>query len=216
MLRHLLLDLDETLYSAETGLWPAIRERINLFMIERLQLPPAEVPALRHRYYEQYGTSLMGLQNDFQVDAAEYLAFVHDLPLAQYLQPDSALNAMLARVPLQKSVFTNADAAHAQRVLAHLGIAQHITHIIDITALDFISKPAPGAYARALEIVGARAAECAYADDALRNLIPARALGMTTIHVGHAPENLNGADYHVPTVHGLERVLASLIGHGHF
>ena len=212
MLHHLLLDLDETLYGPETGLWPAIRERINLYMIERLHLPPAEVPALRHQYYAQYGTSLMGLQHDFHVDAADYLAFVHDLPLADYLAPDAALDGMLARLPLQKSIFTNADAAHAQRVMERLGVARHFARIIDITALDFINKPAPGAYARALEILGAPAAVCVYADDSPRNLLPARALGMTTIHVGHAPENLNGADYHVPRVHGIERIVAGLMG----
>lgn len=214
MLRQLLLDLDETLYGPETGLWPAIRERINLYMIERLHLPPEQVPALRHSYYSQFGTSLTGLQRDFNVDAAEYLAFVHDLPLEQYLQPDAALNGMLARLPLKKAIFTNADAAHAQRVLARLGIARHFTHIVDITALNFINKPDLGAYARALEMVGAQAHECVYADDALRNLIPAKALGMTTVHVGTPPAELNGADYHIASVHGLERVLAELMVSG--
>ena len=41
----LLFDLDDTLYAAECGLWPAIGQRITQYMIERLGLPPASVGA---------------------------------------------------------------------------------------------------------------------------------------------------------------------------
>jgi putative hydrolase of the HAD superfamily len=213
MLRHLLLDLDDTLYPSSTGLWHAIGERINLYMVERLGLDPAEAPALRHRYFDAFGTTLNGLRHDFHIDPDDYLAFVHDLPLDHYLRPDPALNAMLARLPLAKTTFTNADAAHARRVLECLGVARHFTRIVDIHALDFVNKPEPGAYTRALELIGAQAAECVFVDDSRRNLLPARALGMLTVLVGQARGPApDGVDYAIPTVLGLERILAGLIG----
>ena len=211
MLRYALFDLDDTLYSSGTGLWDAIGERIHRYMIERLGLNPAEAPALRHRYFDAFGTTLNGLRHDFNVDPEDYLAFVHDLPLEQYLQPDPALNAMLARLPLTKVIFTNSDMPHARRVLERLGVARHFKQIVDIHALAFVNKPEPGAYARALELLSAKAAECIFVEDSRRNLLPARALGMLTVLVGHAP-SADGVDYTIPDVLGLERIVGGLVG----
>ena len=46
MLRFALFDLDDTLYAAATGLWPAIGRRIELFMVERLGLPAGSLDGL--------------------------------------------------------------------------------------------------------------------------------------------------------------------------
>lgn len=181
MLTHVIFDLDDTLYPQDNGLWAAIGDRINLYMIERLGLPPDEVDARRDRYFRAFGTTLNGLLRDFHIDPADYLDFAHDLPLEKFLHPDAGLDAMLAALPLRKSIFTNADAAHARRVLGHLGIARHFDTIVDIWALNFVNKPQPGAYQVVLAALSAQAADCALVEDSLRNLRPARALGMTTI-----------------------------------
>lgn len=216
MLRYFLCDLDETLYGPETGLWTALRDRINTYMIDRLGLAPDTVPALRESYYRRYGTSLTGLQHDYQVDARDYLDYVHDLPLADYLQPSPALSGMLARLPLQKIIFTNADAPHAQRVLQQLGITRHFSRIIDIYTLEFVNKPRPEAYSRALRLIGAEASECLFADDAWRNLLPARELGMLTVLVNsESSAPANSVDYHIPNILNLERVVAGLFGQVH-
>ncbi len=207
MLRVALIDLDDTLYGPETGLWPAIGLRIERFMIEAMGLAAGTVPALRRRYFETYGTTLNGLVAEHGIDPAEYLKYVHDLPLERFLSPSPALDEMLARMPLTKAIFTNADAAHARRVLAQLGVAGHFDTIVDIAALDYQCKPEPAAYARALAMVGAAADECLYADDSLRNLIPARALGMTTVLVG--PQPAHGVDFAIPSILELEQVLAA-------
>lgn len=216
MLRYLLFDLDETLYTPGTGLWEAIGQRINLYMMERLGLSERDASTLRTRYRQQYGIALTGLIADFAINPDEYLNFVHDLPIAQYLQPDMVLNAMLARLPLPKAILTNSDAAHSGRVLAQLGIARHFTHVIDVRALEFIHhKPKPEAYQRAAQIVGVRPDECVFIDDLPNNLAPARTEGMVTIHVthgranGHLPE---GVDYQTDSVLGVERIVAGLIG----
>lgn len=211
MLRFALFDLDDTLYPPGAGLWPAIGERINLYMIERLGLKPDEVPLLRDRYFNSFGTTLNGLRHNFNVDPEDYLAFVHDLPLERYLRPDPALNGMLARLPLTKVIFTNSDAPHVRRVLDHLGVGCHFQHIIDIHALDFINKPDPRAYTRAVELIAAQPGECVFAEDSRRNLLPARALGMLTVLVNEAGSQ-DGVDYQIPNILDLERILAGLIG----
>ncbi len=215
MLRHLLFDLDETLYTPGTGLWEAIGDRITSYMTERLGLAPALAVELRARYRQQYGVALNGLLADYQISVEDYLAYVHDLPIDQYLQPDPALNAMLARLPLSKAILTNSDAAHVGRVLNRLGIARHFPVVIDIRALALVNKPQPEAYQRALARLGARAAECLFIDDLPQNLAPAQALGMITVHIAHGRGNGQpppGADYVLDEVLGLERLVASLIG----
>jgi len=215
MLRIAFFDLDDTLYPASSGLWDAIGERITQYMIERVGLPPARVGALRDQYFKVYGTTLSGLRLEHGVDADDYLAYVHALPLADYLQPNPALGGMLARLPMTKVIFTNADAAHAQRVLQHLEIGRHFARIVDIRALGFVGKPDPQAYTAALALAGARGAECLFVDDAARNLLPARASGMLTVLVNGKEQHRRpppGADYVVGDVLGLERIVASVRG----
>lgn len=210
MFRFGLFDLDDTLYPAHSGLWPAIGDRIDRYLVERVGLPAAGVRQQRQLWFETFGTTLNGLRAEHPIDPADYLAFVHDLPLADYLQSNPALDAMLKRLPVEKIIFTNADAAHAERVLALLGIAHHFTGIIDIQALAFTNKPDPRAYRFVLDHLGAAGAECFFVDDAPRNLQPARLLGMTTVLVSPAPvtARLARVDYVIDDILGLEAALA--------
>jgi putative hydrolase of the HAD superfamily len=209
-----LLDLDDTLYASQCGLWAAIGERIDRYMVERLGMTAGTTMAQRKHYLETYGTTLNGLRREYAVDADDFLRFVHDVPLPRYLSANSALDAMLTRLPLTKVIFTNADAAHAQRVLDCLGIARHFEHIIDIHALAFINKPDVRAYERALALLGARPDQCVFVDDAARNLQPAHQLGLLTVLVrpeasAPLPE---GVDYQIEAIMGLEGVLAQVWG----
>lgn len=182
---NLFFDLDDTLYPADNGLWSQIRQRMNAYMLERMRLPAEEIPIIRHNFFEQYGTTLRGLQIHYQVDADDYLAYVHDLPIDEILQPDPELRALLLSLPQKKWVLTNADANHARRVINRLGLEGCFQGIIDIRALNFICKPDPRAYQIAMQIAGeTNAKRCVYVDDSPRNLAPAAAMGMFTILVG--------------------------------
>ena len=68
MLKFALFDLDDTLYAAQCGLWAAIGERIDLFMVERLGLAPDSVVAQRRHYLETFGTTLNGLRREHALD----------------------------------------------------------------------------------------------------------------------------------------------------
>ena len=210
MLRYVWFDLDDTLYPSTSGLWHAIGERINRYMVERLGMDEGVVLARREHYFKTFGTTLNGLRRDFEVDTDDYLAFVHDLPLAEYIQPDLALNEMLLRLPLAKIIFTNADLSHALRVLERLGVTNHFERIVDIRAMEFVNKPNEGAYLRTFEMLGATAEECVLVEDSPRNLHTARSLGMRTVLVQPSGEQ-DGADYHIETVLGIEAVLAELL-----
>jgi len=206
----LFFDLDDTLYPSSTGLWNAIRDRMSLYMHERLGLAWEEIPKLRRHYLETYGTTLRGLQRFYQVDTEEYLAFVHDIPLDQYLRPEPAVRTMLLGLPQKKWIFTNADADHARRVLAVLDLEGCFQGLIDVRALNFLSKPEKETYYRALTLAGApEPGQCVLLDDSPRNLDPAREIGFTTVLISHEVDD-NAADFSIPRLTDLRRVLPVL------
>ena len=208
-LRYLILDLDDTLYPRGSGLMDLISERIGRYMVERLGFPPDQAEALRQRYYARYGTTLRGLMEEYGIDPEDYLAYVHDVPLEAYLQPNPALDRMLGRIPLTKVIFTNASEEHARRVIERLGVAHHFPIILDVRRLGYRNKPDLEAYRRILQHLNAQGPECIFVDDSVRNLRPARALGMITILVDGHPAD--GADFHVPDILGIEPVVRRLL-----
>ncbi len=208
-LRYLILDLDDTLYPRQSGLMDLISERIGRYMVERMGFPPDQAEVLRQRYYAQYGTTLRGLMEEYHIDPEDYLAYVHEVPLDAYIQPNPALDRMLGRIPLTKVIFTNASEEHARRVLDRLGVAHHFPIILDVRRLEYFNKPDPEAYRRILQYLRARGPECIFVDDSARNLRPARALGMITILVDSHPED--EVDFHVPDILGIEPVIQRLL-----
>ncbi len=210
MIDTIFFDLDDTLYPNTSGLWQAIRMRINLYMKERLDLPDGDIPNLRRFYFETYGTTLRGLQIHNHVDPLDYLAYVHDLPLHEYLAPAPQLRRLLMSLPQRRWIFTNADAAHAGRVLQALGLVDCFQGIIDILAMDFACKPEKEAFEMALQIAGeSNPAHCMLIDDSLRNLIAAQRLGFTTVLVGGEYPTTNTMLY-VPDLLSLRSVAPEL------
>ncbi len=179
------IDLDETLYPKSNGVWKSISTRINKFIVDSLQVSLEEAVGIRRRYLAQYGTTLMGLRVDYDIDPYEYLDFVHNIPLEGILLPDPALRQMLEKISATKIIFTNASTAHASRILKHLEIEELFDQVIDIVALDFHNKPQPESYRRAITLAGiSDPIKCVMVDDREENLLPANKLHMTTVLVG--------------------------------
>jgi pyrimidine 5'-nucleotidase len=183
--RTLFLDLDDTLYPRDSGVWEAISARILGFMIERLSFSEEQARSVRMDFVERYGTTLKGLMRHFEVDPREYMRFVHDLPIRRMIRKDPHLAQMLAALPQAKWILTNADQAHAGRVLEALGIESLLEGVIDFFDLAPHSKPEREAFQRAMQIARAsEAAACVLVDDQPRNLAAAQQLGMTVVLVG--------------------------------
>lgn len=183
-------DLDDTLYPALTGLWLAIKERMNVYMRDRMGFDPAEIPTVREKYFREYGTTLRGLQANHQINVDDFLAFVHDLPLRDYLTPDPTLRPVIASIPTRKWIFTNADASHARRVLAALELDGLFDGIVDVNAVAPYCKPMPESFRIAMESAGETdPARCVMIDDLPRTTRAAREFGMYGILYGQdAPQ----------------------------
>ena len=181
----IFFDLDDTLYPASTGLWHAIKERMTIYMRDRMRFEPAEIPSLREKYYLQYGTTLRGLQANHEIDVEDYLAFVHDLPLSDYIRPNPALCEVIASLGTRNLVFTNADAAHARRVLKALELDDCFENIVDVNAVAPYCKPMPESFQIALQMAGENDPRCCVmVDDLPRTTKAAREAGLFGILYG--------------------------------
>ncbi len=178
-------DLDDTLYPQNAGVWEQIGKRINLYLSERMGFRMEDVVKIREKYFREFGTTLRGLQANHHVDMDDYLAFVHDVPLHLYLQPNPALRTALESISGRKFIFTNADSNHAGRVIAAVGLQGLFSGIIDVHTIAPYCKPMPESFQLALEKAGRPDPQtCVLLDDQARITRAARLLGMYTILVG--------------------------------
>ncbi|MGB9775978.1 MAG: pyrimidine 5'-nucleotidase [Anaerolineae bacterium] len=211
---YAVFDLDETLYPTSAGLMQDVARRITDWLQRHLGLGVEEAAHLREVYIHRYGTTLAGLlaEHREKVEVEDYLAYVHDVPVEDYLRPDPALRAMLTGIPLRRVVFTNSSAEHSARVLNALGIADLFERVVDIRALNFVHKPQRGAYERLLALLSAPGPACILIDDRAVNLQPAKALGMTTVLVNGSPQD--GVDFVVGDVLEVGPLIRRLLGDG--
>lgn len=181
----LFFDLDDTLYPASSGLWSAIKDRMNLYMLERLGISEKDVPVLREQYFKMYGTTLRGLQERHNVDKDDFLAFVHDLPIKDYLTPNPILRDVIASLPTRKLIFTNADIPHARRVLAALQLDDLFETVVDVNAVAPYCKPMPESFAIAMDLADEPdPRKCVMIDDLPRTTRAALNVGMASLLYG--------------------------------
>jgi len=181
----IFFDLDDTLYPASTGLWHAIKERMNIYMRDRMGFDPAEIPVVREKYFLQYGTTLRGLQANHDIDVQDFLAFVHDLPLSDYIQPNPELCEVIASLGTRNLIFTNADAAHARRVLKALKLDNCFENVVDVNAVAPYCKPMPESFQIAMRMAGeSDPSRCVMIDDLPRTTLAAREAGWYSILFG--------------------------------
>ncbi len=175
-----IFDLDNTLYRADNGIFAQIESRMTDYVTALLELPRDQARVRQKDLYRQYGTTLNGLMREHEVDAEDYLRFVHDIDLGE-LGPDAELCAALEKLPGRRFVFTNGCRDHAMRILDRLEMAHLFDAVWDIRTINFTPKPHRDAYASVVNASGVEPAKSAMFEDLARNLVPARALGMTTI-----------------------------------
>ncbi len=178
-----IFDLDNTLYPPGTEFIALMEKRMTDFVVRETGLPRDEARALQKRYLHEHGATLAGLMAHHGVPPEPFLTEVHDVSI-ESLSPDAALREGIARLPGRRLVFTNGDARHAERVLAHLQLGELFEDVFHIAASDYIPKPRPEAFERMISRHQVDPRRSAFFEDSERNLKPAAEIGMTTVLVG--------------------------------
>ena len=192
-----IFDLDNSLYPASCNLFELIDQRMGAYIQRLLGVDAVEAHRVQKGYFHAHGTTLAGLMAEHGVAPRDFLDFVHDIDLAR-LTADPILVAALDRLPGRKFVFTNADETYAGRVLQRLGLANAFDGMHDIHAMDYVPKPHPTAYQAICDRHRIDPRRALFADDMVRNLAPAKAIGMTTLWVDNGSEQ--GPEAHLPEI----------------
>jgi putative hydrolase of the HAD superfamily len=192
-IRDWIFDLDNCLYPASTGLFSLIDERMGKYIERLLDCDSEEAKRVQKAHFHAHGTTLAGLMKEHDIDPRDFLEDVHDIPLDR-IQADERLARLLPRLPGRRFVFTNGDAPYARRVLEAIGVHSHFDDLHDIHASGLRPKPDPHGYALLCERFGIDPAQALLADDMVKNLQPAKALGMTTVWVDNGSEQA-GSEY---------------------
>ncbi|KQM91071.1 MULTISPECIES: pyrimidine 5'-nucleotidase [Sphingomonas] len=191
--RNWIFDLDNTLYPASADLFSQVDARMTGFIQDLLGLEHDEARRVQKGYFHNHGTTLSGLMTEHHVDPHAFLAHVHDIEM-DVLEHDAPLVAAIAKLPGRKLIFTNGDTPYALKILDRLGLGASFEAIHDIHAMDLMPKPHASAYAGFCTAFDIDPAQSLFVDDMVRNLLPAKAIGMTTVWVDNGSEQSPGAE----------------------
>lgn len=204
-----IFDLDNTLYPARSNLFDQVDRRMGAFIAQHFGLDPDAARVEQKRLFRAHGTTLRGLMTEHGIDPHAFLDFVHDIDVS-LVDPDPVLADALDALDGRKIIFTNGSVAHAERVLAQLGIGGRFAGVFDIAAAEFVPKPDPSCYAVLVARHGIDPRATIMVEDMARNLAPAKALGMTTAWVRTDTDFAGDADASIDIV--VEDLTAWLAG----
>ncbi len=177
-----VFDLDNTLYPASSNLFDQIDRRMCLYIAGYLEVTPAQAYGIQKNYFREHGTTLKGMMERHGMDPGPYLDYVHQVDITAIV-PNARLDRALGMLPGRKLIFTNASHDHAERILDHLEVARHFEGIFDIIAADYLPKPEIKVYEKLVADYSLNPEATIMIEDVVRNLGPAKDLGMTTVWV---------------------------------
>jgi len=166
MIRHILFDLDNTLYSARNGLEEAVSRRVLEYTISLLKVSADEAIRLRSEALKNYGTTINWLMSEKGFTAFdEYMAYIHPDDEADSLLPDPELRCFIENLPCPSSVLTNAPGFHAMRIIKKLELEGVFQRVFDIESNGLKGKPHPSAYRNVLDTLNLKPEEVLFIDD---------------------------------------------------
>lgn len=182
--KHLLFDMDNTLYPASSDMDKGITRRMLECVADFFHCDMEEALKLRSERIVHYSTTLEWLRAEGMSDIEGFLSHVHPDNEADELQPQPKLRDFLLSLNMPMSILSNAPHEHADRVLAKLGVADLFKAVTDIRDAGFNGKPYPGSYLAALNKVGADIESTLFLDDMQKYTDGWVALGGTAILIG--------------------------------
>ncbi|MFT3736509.1 MAG: pyrimidine 5'-nucleotidase [Rhodocyclaceae bacterium] len=179
-----LFDLDNTLHNTSAHIFPHINVAMTRYIVEHLDIEPAEAEHLRVSYWHRYGATLLGLMRHHNTDPHHFLHHTHQFAnLPAMLVFESELRGMLRRLPGRKVVVSNGPLAYVLAVLEEMGVLLCFDHVFGIEQMGLRPKPQAQAFRKVLGHLRVPASRCILVEDDRANLATAKKLGMRTVWV---------------------------------
>ena len=130
-LDYWVFDLDNTLYPHDCDLFAQVDIKMGQYIAQKLKLPMDEARILQKKLFHFHGTTLHGLQQDYDINPEEYLKFTHDIDYT-VIPKNPTLAKQLKALKGKKFIFTNGPHNHAIATLQQIGIEDIFEGIFDI------------------------------------------------------------------------------------
>ena len=131
-----IFDLDNTLYSADSGIFQQVHQLMGEFISKNLSMDMSDAKKLQSKYYKQHGTTLRGLMDNHGIDPDHFLDEVHRLDYS-IVGSNKILNEELYKLEGRKIIYTNANKKHVIDVLDRIDLTNFFDEIFDITKNKF-------------------------------------------------------------------------------
>ena len=181
-IKYWIFDLDNTLYSGDTKVFDQVDKKMSKYISSKLNIGIDEAKIIQKNYFYEYNTTLNGMIKNHEIDADEFLEFVHDVDL-DFLKADKPLEQEITNLSGKKFIFTNGSKAHVENVTKRIGIEKLFDGVFDIVESDFIPKPSIEPYKKIIEKYKIDPEYSIFIEDIARNLKPAYELGMKTVWI---------------------------------
>ena len=185
-----IFDLDNTLYSADSGIFQQVHILMGDFVSQHLNIELQEAKLLQKKYYKQHGTTLRGMMDNHGVDPDHFLTEVHKLDYS-IVEPNKNLNQQLEKLEGRKIIYTNANRQHVDDVLKRLELTHMFKEIFDIKNANYIPKPEITPYQQIIKNFDIDISSAIMFDDIAKNLVPAKNVGFTSVWVDVGYENFS-------------------------
>ena len=185
-----IFDLDNTLYSADSGIFQQVHTLMGKFVSEHLNIELKEAKELQKKYYKQHGTTLRGMMDNHDIEPDYFLSEVHRLDYS-IVGPNKKLNIELEKLEGRKIIYTNANRKHADDVLEKLELTHMFQEIYDIKNANYIPKPEISPYEKLIKDFKIDPSNTIMFDDIAKNLIPAKNVGFTSVWIDAGYENFS-------------------------
>lgn len=189
-----LFDLDDTLYCPSLGILKQVESRMHHFIANALSLPLPEATVLSNYYYKQYGGTVKGLVKHHNISRDDFIHYCHDVDMtALTIQPNiiSQINQLSGR----KIIYTNSPKHYAIKILTKLALIDSFDTIFSLEDANYELKPHNASYQQLCDTHAINHHKAVFFDDQLRNLKPAKALGMTTVWVSGSEQVATDSNY---------------------
>ena len=203
-----LFDLDNTIYHPNTKIFNQIDLKMKEYISKELGIPEKEAFKVQKDYYKKYGTTLFGLMKNYNINAEDFLDFVHNINL-KGLKKSDELAELINCLPGKKFIYTNGDEKHANNILQKLDIQNSFSGIFDIKKSGFIPKPEKKSLLNLVEFYNIEPSKTIYFEDLEKNLKTASCIGITTVLIDYNKNSLKNSyvDYSFSTLIEALRVI---------
>ncbi len=185
-----IFDLDNTLYSADSGIFQQVHELMGKFVSNHLNIEINEAKKIQKKYYKEHGTTLRGMMDNHGVEPDYFLSEVHKLDYS-IVNSNQMLNAQLNKLNGRKIIYTNANMQHTLDVLERIELLNFFDEIFDIKMANYIPKPEIAPYEEIIKKYNLNPNSSAMFDDIAKNLVPAKKVGFTSIWIDAGYENFS-------------------------